>query len=268
MHLVHPEEMVQSRAEALFHVILVDEKPGVIDKPILDDFVNTAQLKFLPDLEKLSDDRALRAWRTAVAVCGASMHRTGTLNSFLRVIEKFFNSKDDTVKKGAYDAWVYLIYSFTIGDHLLHEKRLNLILTPYLECLRNRREPTITKLNVLQTWYSLLFAVGPKLPKFIDKIVFEVLRLASNCDLAVENKAYFAVEKLLEVPSGSYRSPTTPEVRRLLQEEPILTGDLAPLDPKFVRTNIAQFVALLVPLCDREPPEDASIVVVRSILLR
>lgn len=109
MHLVHPEETVQSRAEALFQVILVDEKPGAIDKNVLDDFVKNAPAKFVPDLEKLSDDRALRAWRTAVAVCGASMHRTTTLNVFLKIIEKFFNSKDETVKRGAYDAWIYLM---------------------------------------------------------------------------------------------------------------------------------------------------------------
>ncbi|KAI9021997.1 Rap1-interacting factor 1 N terminal-domain-containing protein [Hyaloraphidium curvatum] len=255
MHLVHPEETVQSRAEALFQVLLVDEKPGAIEKSLLDDFVKTAPTKFVPDLEKLSDERALRAWKITVAVCGPSMHRTATLNVFLKIIEKYFNSKEEAVKSGAYAAWIYLIYSFTAGEHLLHEKRLTLIMTPYLECLRNRREPTANKLNVVKDWIALLYVVGSNVTKFAPKLLFDVLRVASKYDPTVEDAAFCVMERYLESPAGSFKAAAAPDPRRLLIEPPIEASDLVPLDPKFICTHIAQFAEVLDGLLAAESTE-------------
>ncbi|KAF8940226.1 DNA-binding protein rif1 [Dissophora ornata] len=123
---------------------------------------------------------AITVWGAMVTLIGRVLQKSSALNPMLKMAEKCFNtssSRRTEIKMAAFQAWTRLIYNFAIGGHIASEKPLRLMLTPIKNCFLTERHKRV-RLACANTWIALIYALGPKLRKNAEYILFSQLKLA------------------------------------------------------------------------------------------
>ncbi|KAI1317036.1 hypothetical protein EDD11_009102 [Mortierella claussenii] len=95
---------------------------------------------------------AITVWGAMVTLIGRPLQKSSSLNPMLKMAEKCFNSttsRRTEIKMAAFQAWTFLTE---------RHKRVRLACT--------------------NAWIALIYALGPKLPKHADQVLFPQLKLA------------------------------------------------------------------------------------------
>ncbi|KAG0371087.1 DNA-binding protein rif1 [Gamsiella multidivaricata] len=131
-------------------------------------------------LENGDEVYAVTVWGAMVTLIGRDLQKRSFLNPMLKMVEKCFNTSSQRrteIKMAAYQAWTRLIYNFAAASLISHEKPLKLLLTPITNCFSAERHKRV-RLGCTSTWFALIYALGPYLPKNADEVLFPQLMLA------------------------------------------------------------------------------------------
>ncbi|KAF9439065.1 hypothetical protein BGZ76_000547 [Entomortierella beljakovae] len=133
-----------------------------------------------------------------------------------------------------FQAWTRLIYNFAIGGHIASEKPLKLMMTPIKNCFLSERHKRV-RLTCTTTWISLIYALGSKLPKNADQVLFPILKLVVSDDS--EHVRDLALRLLVALFSNTGGQELV-EGRSNIVPGTITFADLGLTDATWVRTEL------------------------------
>ncbi|ORZ08236.1 Rap1-interacting factor 1 N terminal-domain-containing protein [Lobosporangium transversale] len=185
--LISPIPGIRSRALELLKMTIpkLTEKEDPRRIQAVNEFMDDYSTEFLEVLtanflDANDEVYAITVWGTLVTLMGKRLQESPLLNPMLKIVEKCFNSTSSVrteINMAAFQAWTRLIYNFAIGGYIANEKPLKLMLTPFANCLFNERQKRI-RLACFNTWISLIYALGSRLSKYADQVLFPQLKLA------------------------------------------------------------------------------------------
>ncbi|KAF9984565.1 DNA-binding protein rif1 [Mortierella antarctica] len=123
---------------------------------------------------------AITVWGDLVTILGRVLQKHPLLNKMLKMAEYCFNSSSANrveIKMSTFQSWTRLIYNFAIGGHIASEKPLKLMLTPIQSCFSTEKNRRV-RLACTNAWIALIYALGSKLPKNAEQVLFPQLKLA------------------------------------------------------------------------------------------
>ncbi|CAO3566385.1 unnamed protein product [Mortierella alpina] len=122
---------------------------------------------------------AITVWGALVTILGRVLQKHPLLNKLLKMAEYCFNTSSANrgeIKMRTFQSWTRLIYNFAIGGHIASEKPLKLMLTPIQSCFSTEKNRRV-RLASTNTWIALIYALGSKLPKNAEQVLFPQLKL-------------------------------------------------------------------------------------------
>ncbi|KAG0207412.1 DNA-binding protein rif1 [Mortierella sp. GBA30] len=140
------------------------------------DFVETLTQNFVKSGEEVY---AITVWGALVTILGKVLQKHPLLNKLLKMAEFCFNTaspRRGEIKMATFQAWTRLIYNFAIGGHIASEKPLRLMLTPMQSCFSTEKNRRV-RLASANAWIALIYALGPKLPKNAEQVLFPQLKV-------------------------------------------------------------------------------------------
>ncbi|KAF9171748.1 DNA-binding protein rif1 [Mortierella sp. AD010] len=198
------------------------------------EFFGLLTQKFLDDGDEVY---AITVWGAMVTLAGRLLQKHSNLNPLLKMAEKCFNStspKRTEIKMATFQAWTRLIYNFAIGGHIAAEKPLKLMMTPIKNCFLTERHKRV-RLACTTTWIALIYALGPKLSKNADQVLFPLLKLAAADDSEhIRDLALRLVVALFSNTGGQ----DLVEGRQSIVPGTITFADLGWADATWVRTEL------------------------------
>ncbi|KAF9115603.1 DNA-binding protein rif1 [Mortierella sp. AM989] len=244
MRLVSSVPGIRSRAlelltTALPKLIEKDDprRTQVVNKFMKDhstDFFGLLTQNFLDEGDEVY---AITVWGAMVTLAGRLLQKYSNLNPMLKMAEKCFNStssKRTEIKMAAFQAWTRLIYNFSIGGHIASEKPLKLMMTPIKNCFLTERHKRV-RLACTNTWIALIYALGPKLSKNAEQVLFPLLKLAIADDS--EHIRDLALRLLVALFSNTGGQDLV-EGRHSIVPGTITFSDLGWADATWVRTEL------------------------------
>ncbi|KAF9360648.1 DNA-binding protein rif1 [Mortierella sp. AD094] len=198
------------------------------------DFFGLLTQNFLDDGDEVY---AITVWGAMVTLAGRLLQKYSNLNPLLKMAEKCFNStssKRTEIKMATFQAWTRLIYNFAIGGHIASEKPLKLMMTPIKNCFLTERHKRV-RLACTTTWIALIYALGPKLSKNADQVLFPLLKLAIADDS--EHIRDLALRLIVALFSNTGGQDLV-EGRQSIVPGTITFADLGWADATWVRTEL------------------------------
>ncbi|KAF8979992.1 DNA-binding protein rif1 [Entomortierella lignicola] len=214
-------------------------KIQVVSKFMKDHSLNFFAMLTQNFLEGGDEVYAITVWGAMVTLCGRLLQKYSNLNPMLKMAEKCFNStsqKRTEIKMAAFQAWTRLIYNFAIGGHIALEKPLRLMMTPITNCFLTERHKRV-RLACTNTWIALIYALGPKLSKNADQVLFPMLKLAVADDS--EHIRDLALRLIVALFSNTGGQDLV-EGRQSIVPGTITFADLGWADAKWVRTELLE----------------------------
>ncbi|KAF9205446.1 DNA-binding protein rif1 [Haplosporangium sp. Z 27] len=214
-------------------------KIQVVSKFMKDHSLNFFAMLTQNFLEGGDEVYAITVWGAMVTLCGRLLQKYSNLNPMLKMAEKCFNStsqKRTEIKMAAFQAWTRLIYNFAIGGHIALEKPLKLMMTPITNCFLTERHKRV-RLACTNTWIALIYALGPKLSKNADQVLFPMLKLAVADDS--EHIRDLALRLIVALFSNTGGQDLV-EGRQSIVPGTITFADLGWADAKWVRTELLE----------------------------
>ncbi|TPX72659.1 hypothetical protein SpCBS45565_g00053 [Spizellomyces sp. 'palustris'] len=117
------------------------------------------------------------AWGHVMLMLGSTLHRTQHLNALLQVVENGFNSSVPANRLSAFRVWRRLIINFAQKDHLIHDKRVKLVLLPLLNGFKYEKSATV-RMECMKTYVFLLvhLSYATALLSFTESTVLPVAK--------------------------------------------------------------------------------------------
>ncbi|OZJ03432.1 hypothetical protein BZG36_03187 [Bifiguratus adelaidae] len=188
-------------------------------------------------LEKRQEIHVLKVWTILVDLLGDTIHKGKAMQMPLKIIEACFNTRNPSVQKQAFEAWIHLILNFEINAFILHPKRLVLIQTPIENCLRNTKHTSV-KSSALKAWITLLSVCGEQgRQQHFDLVVARPARLIlQDLDPFISRAGLCVIATLLGA-TGEVIS--LEENERINREFANLLTVLSPFEPVWIRKHVS-----------------------------
>ncbi|KAF9573000.1 DNA-binding protein rif1 [Mortierella alpina] len=186
MRLIYHVPGIRSKALDLitFCIPKLIEKEDVRRQQVSLLFMKDHCADFFADLTQnfvRKDDEvyAITVWGVLVTILGRVLQKHPLLNKLLKMAEHCFNTSSANrgeIKMRTFQSWTRLIYNFAIGGHIASEKPLKLMLTPIQSCFSTEKNRRV-RLASTNSWIALIYALGSKLPKNAEQVLFPQLKL-------------------------------------------------------------------------------------------
>ncbi|KAF9328634.1 hypothetical protein BG006_008200 [Podila minutissima] len=199
-----------------------------------DQFLSLLRQRFLTATDGLY---AITVWSYVVAIVGKTLHGNPQLNALLEVAKTCFDTSGPAsvdTKVATYSGWTHLIYNFAIDGYIFGENQLELVLEPIKNGFRKELHKRV-RLAFINSWVSLVYVLGSRLPEFASTAFFPVMTKALKDK--TDNVRHLALTIIPLLLSPVVKLDILQD-SELIEGESIKPFDLVQSNPAWVRTEL------------------------------